>query len=90
MPGKNRAAPEQILAFLQEVRDRMNIVTLDDREYWRVIENAAANGISGGAVYDALIGECAIKAAAQTIYTWNVRHFQLLGPGIAARVREPR
>jgi predicted nucleic acid-binding protein len=43
------------------------------------IEQAAQAGIAGGAVYDALIARCALKAKAQTLYTWNVRHFQRLG-----------
>jgi hypothetical protein len=32
---------------------------------------------------------CALKANAQTIYTWNVKHFNRLGENIAARVRHP-
>jgi predicted nucleic acid-binding protein len=90
MPGKNRASPGELLPFLHDVRDRLQIVTLDDREYWQAVENAAANGLSGGVIYDALIGACALKASARTIYTWNIRHFQLLGPDIAPRAKEPQ
>jgi predicted nucleic acid-binding protein len=89
MPGKNRASPGEVLPFLHDVRDRLQIVTPDDREYWQAVENAAM-GISGGAIYDALIGECALKAGARTIYTWNTRLFQLLRPEIATRAKEPR
>jgi hypothetical protein len=32
---------------------------------------------------------CALKAGAQSIYTWNVKHFNRLGESIAARVRQP-
>ena len=53
------------------------------------LTNAGAAGISGGAIYDALIAQCALKAKAQFLYTWNVKHFTRLGPEIANRVREP-
>lgn len=49
----------------------------------------AAAGVIGGAVYDALIARCALKAGADIIYTWNLSHFTRLGPEIARRVRTP-
>jgi len=36
-----------------------------------------------------LLAHCALKAEAQTIYTWNVKHFEQLGPDIARRLRTP-
>ena len=89
MPGRNRAAPGEALLFLRDVRERLSVVALDDSEYFRAIENAAEAGISGGTIYDALIAQCALKARAQTIYTWNIRHFQLCGHDIASRVKSP-
>jgi predicted nucleic acid-binding protein len=32
--------------------------------------------VAGGAIYDALLAGCALKAKAEILYTWNVRHFQ--------------
>jgi hypothetical protein len=52
-------------------------------------EDAAAFGIVGGTAYAAIIAYCALKANAQTIYTWNVKHLNRLGETIAARVRQP-
>jgi predicted nucleic acid-binding protein len=89
MPGKNRASPDEALLFLRDVRDRLTMVTLDDIEYFKVLEDAAAIAISGGTTYDAIIAQCALKAKAQTIYTWNVKHFNRLGEPVAARVRQP-
>jgi predicted nucleic acid-binding protein len=89
MPGKNRASPDEALLFLRDVRDRLTMVTLDDIEYFKVLEDAAAIAISGGTTYDAIIAQCALKAKAQTIYTWNVKHFNRLGEHVAARVRQP-
>jgi len=32
-------------------------------------------GIVGGAVYDALLAACALKAKAETLLSWNLRHY---------------
>ena len=89
MPGKNRSSPDEALLFLGDVRDRLDLITLDAIEYVTVLEAAASGGISGGAVYDAIIAHCAMKAQAHTIYTWNVKHFNRLGDSVASRVRQP-
>jgi predicted nucleic acid-binding protein len=89
LPGKTRLSGEQALLFLDNIRERLTLISLDGREYYNAIEHAAAAGIIGGAAYDALLGECAIKAGADTIYTWNVSDFQRLGSAIARRVKTP-
>ena len=87
-PGRDRASPHEALLFLADVRERLALVALDGAEYAAALEEAAHAGISGGAVYDALIARCAQKARAEAIYTWNAKHFSRLGPQIAARVKE--
>lgn len=89
MPGQNRASPDEALLFLRDVRERFTLITLDEQEYLETLEDAATAGISGGAIYDAIIARCAVEAKAQAIYTWNVKHFTRLGPRVASRVREP-
>ncbi len=89
MPGKDRASPDEALLFLHDVRKHLSLVALDETEYFRVLENAAAAGIAGGTTYDAIVAHCALKADAQTLFTWNVKHFNRLGERIAARVRQP-
>ena len=90
VPGKNRASPQEALLFLQDIRQRLSTVALTEEEYFDLIEDAVAKGLTGGAVYDAVIGCCALKADARAIYTWNTRHFSQLGKDIVARVREPQ
>lgn len=89
LPGNQRMACDQALFFLDEIRDRMTIVTLDAEEYCSAIAEAAARDILGGTIYDALIAHCALKAKAKVIYTWNVEHFRRCGPEIAHRIRTP-
>jgi predicted nucleic acid-binding protein len=53
------------------------------------MRSAAAAGIAGGTLYDYLIAQCALKARADAIYTWNTRHYQLFGPAVLNRLRLP-
>jgi len=89
LPGRHRLSGEQVLLFLENIRERLTLVTLDPEEYSAALHSAAANGIVGGAIYDALLAQCALKTRAETIYTWNVKHFQRINSEIARRVKTP-
>jgi predicted nucleic acid-binding protein len=89
LPGRHRLSGEQVLLFLENIRERLTLVTLDPEEYFATAEEAAAAGIVGGAIDDALLAQCALKSRAETIYTWNVKHFQRLNSEIARRVKTP-
>lgn len=89
LPGKARLSADQALLILDSVEERLEIVSLDGREYRRAIQAAATTGIVGGTIYDALIGWCALKARATRIYTWDVADFQRLGVEIAEKVQTP-
>jgi predicted nucleic acid-binding protein len=89
IPGPQRADVDQALLILDNIRDRLEIVTLNDDEYCSAIATAGRLGIVGGTVYDVLIAHCALKANASVIYTWNVQHFERCGSEVAKRVRTP-
>jgi len=89
IPGKQRIVSDQALLFLDEVEERLELVYLNTREYRRAINQAARHGVLGGTIYDALLGQCALKAGATKILTWDVGDFQRLGPEVAAKVRTP-
>jgi predicted nucleic acid-binding protein len=89
MPGNYRISGEQAMLFLASIRERLTLIALDDAEYFTAIEEASVLGVVGGSIYDAILASCAIKARAETIYTWNVKHYRLLGAKVAARVRTP-
>jgi predicted nucleic acid-binding protein len=48
MPGKDRASPHEALLFLGDVRERLTLVALDGEEYFKVLEGASAEAITGG------------------------------------------
>jgi predicted nucleic acid-binding protein len=43
----------------------------------------------GGGIYDAMLAHCALKAQAETIYSWNGRHYAQCGPEVTRRLRTP-
>ena len=89
MPGEHRMSAAQALLFLGTLRDRLTVVALDAPEYLVGLERFGALGIVGGTIYDAMMALCALKANAETIYTWNLRHFRQCGPEIAGRICTP-
>ena len=89
MPGKRRVSGDEALLFLGDIRERLTLIALDEREYFQMAEASASGGLAGGAIYDAILGHCALKAKAEVIYTWNTRDFLRLPPAIAGRVRNP-
>lgn len=89
LPGRQRMECDQALLLLDSIRDRFTVIALEPDEYYSAIADGAAEGVTGGTVYDALIARCALKAKATTIYTWNIDHFRRCGPEVAKRVRTP-
>ncbi|MFZ0815313.1 MAG: PIN domain-containing protein [Candidatus Sulfotelmatobacter sp.] len=88
-PGKERMSAEAANLVLQGIEQRFTLVWLDGDEYCAAIRRMAQQGIVGGAVYDGLVAACALKAGADCLYTWNVRHFDLLGAEIKKLVKMP-
>ena len=89
LPVKEVIPPDQALLFVQETRERFTIVSLGEDEYFQTIQQAAARGFVSGRVYDALLLQCAAKVKAETIYTWNLKHFRAIRPDDAHRMRTP-
>jgi predicted nucleic acid-binding protein len=89
MPGKSRVPPELAPLFLDQVRDRCQIISLTPELCWETIQKAAHAQIAGGTIYDALLLACARKVKADRILTWNLRHFRLVAPDLAGRIIAP-
>jgi predicted nucleic acid-binding protein len=89
MPGKHRLSGAQTMLFIGDIRERLSVISLTGDEYAEALESFAALGIVGGSIYDALLAYCAIKAGAETIYSWNTRHYAQCGPDVTQRLRTP-
>jgi predicted nucleic acid-binding protein len=89
LPSPYRVGPDHAALVLNDLSDRLNVVALNAEEYLAALQKLAGLGVTGGTVYDGLLAHCAVKAKADVIYTWNVRHFQQFGPEVARRLRIP-
>ena len=88
-PNHPRGYGFPFVSLLDQIRERLTIITLDEKDYCSAIASAVTQGVVAGTIYDALLAQCALKANATTIYTWNLDHFRLLGPEVARRARTP-
>ena len=89
LPGKNAIPPDQAMLFVDEITRRSRIVSLTAAEYTRTIQECSERRARSGQVYDALLLRCARKVNAESIYTWNVRHFRNVAGDWSDRVRTP-
>ena len=89
LPVKPLIPPEQALLFVEEVRNRLSLVSLGPEEYYETIRKAAERGLTSGRIYDALLLSCAAKSQAEIIYTWNLKHFHSIAPDLPAVIRTP-
>lgn len=81
LPAPYRISPADALALLEDnFMKPARVVALDASGYQDQLRRAAAEGIAGGRIYDALIAACAIKAGATTVLTFNASHFGNLPP----------
>lgn len=75
-PAPHRLAPADALALLEgNFIDGARVVALDADGYRSLLRRAGKEGISGGRTYDAVIAECALKAKAAVLLTFNATHF---------------
>jgi predicted nucleic acid-binding protein len=89
LPPGLRASADQAMLFLEDIASRLTLIALDVEEYWAAIASAAESGVVGGSTYDAQLARCALKAKVETIYTWNVGHFQQLGSHVSRLIKTP-
>ena len=89
MPPGLRLSGRDAMLALETFLKRIAPIALTASEYVKTLSSCADEGITGGAIYDALHVACARKANAERIYTWNVRHFQRVAPDLAERIARP-
>ena len=64
MPGKHRVSGEQAMLFIGSVRERLTLIALTAEEYAKTQQTFADLCVTGGAIYDAHLAACALKARA--------------------------
>jgi predicted nucleic acid-binding protein len=89
MPGKHRISGEQGMLFIGSIYERLTVVGLTPDEYFGMLQSYSDLGITGGAIYDALLASCALKSGAEKLFTWNLRHYTQFGPKVAPLLQTP-
>jgi predicted nucleic acid-binding protein len=84
LPPPNRLAPGDAWELLRaNFSDGVLVVALSARQHVALLRRLARAGVSGGRTYDGVIAECAVRAGAQALLTFNARHFEPAPPGLA-------
>jgi len=89
-PIRPRISPETARRLIQhDVLDILEVVSLSDKDYVTLIDQLSAQGIAGGATYDALILQAAAQANADQVVTLNEKDFRRLRPDLTDRIVHP-
>jgi predicted nucleic acid-binding protein len=76
LPAPHRLAPADAWTLVEtNFIQSATAVALTGSSYVAVLRHAASQSVAGGRTYDALIAECARRARARVILTFNPRHF---------------
>jgi len=89
MRPPHRLRPDQAVLIVDQFRTNLDCIPLTAEEVTQAIQRTAALKLPGGIIYDALHLACARKVQAERIYTWNVKHFQMVAPDLAERIVTP-
>ena len=90
LPIRPRITPKLAHQLIQQnVLNVCEVVSLSDKDYARVINYLAEEGISGGVAYDALIIYAALKAEVDQVVTLNEKDFRRIYPGFRDKIISP-
>ncbi|MBI3909648.1 MAG: PIN domain-containing protein [Armatimonadetes bacterium] len=90
LPLRPRLSPETALRLIRDnILSAFEVVPLSDDDYVAVINHLAGLGVTGGAIYDALIMHAAAKSSADQVVTLNDRDFRRVCPALADRITVP-
>lgn len=89
-PIRPRISPETARRLIRhDVLDVLEVIPLSDKDYVALIDQLSAQGIAGGATYDALILQAAAQANADQVVTLNEKDFRRLRPDLTDRIVHP-
>ena len=65
------------------------MLPLEAGDYLAAVTRCQDLGLQGGAVYDTLIAQAALRSGAGALVTLNAKHFVRLGEDVSRLVRSP-
>ncbi|MFK7936878.1 MAG: type II toxin-antitoxin system VapC family toxin [Saprospiraceae bacterium] len=77
IPFKPKIKPaEANYIIIDIILPKVEILTLEDSDYTKVVQLMSENNFVGGIIYDAAIIHCAVRNGVKKIVTANLNHFQ--------------
>jgi predicted nucleic acid-binding protein len=76
LPEPHRLRTDDALALIEANWGKTRLITLEAPDYRAALRRCRDAGMGGGAVYDALIAACAVKARVRTLVTWDLESFE--------------
>lgn len=89
LPLRPPIPPSIALQLIEENLEGFQTVALSVADYRSVLRRLEKLNLAGGAVYDALIAQAALKTKADHLITLNPTHFRRLGQDVEAIVLVP-
>lgn len=90
LPVSPRISPGLAWRLIREsIELHASIISLTSSEYLATVKHLSDLGLSGGAVYDALIVKAAQKSGVDRIVTFNINDFKRVWPEGASRIVSP-
>jgi predicted nucleic acid-binding protein len=81
IPVVPRLRPDQVIRLLEEsILNHFSVYEFKKEDYLIVLKEASLYSIKGGTIYDALNIHAAKRMKANTILTWNLKHFISIWP----------
>lgn len=90
LPVSPRISPGLAWRLIHEsVEPHVTIISLTASDYITTVRHLSDLGLSGGAIYDALIVKAAQKSGVDRILTFNINDFKRVWPEGASRIVTP-
>ena len=84
-----RYPPAQVREVLTHLTRTWTVLSLEPDDYLAAMTRCQDLGLQGGAVYDTLIAQVALRAEAVGLVTLNAKHFVRLGEDMQRLVLSP-
>ncbi len=89
-PSSPKLSPQECRQFISEnIEKRAEIISLNAKDYSKVLDRMLSLNLSGGAIYDALLAQAAQKAKVDYLLTFNERDFLRVWPEGAKKIKVP-
>jgi len=89
IPSQPRISPQEAQLLIESCLRSLEVISLEATDYQIAIAQMVALSLPGGAIFDALIAQAAVKVSADRLFTLNPGHFTRLDDEVAQITEVP-